>query len=76
VRVHAALARQQGSVIYTIGLGNGLDAAFLREIANDPASPAFDPDEPVGEFAQAPTAAELGAVFERLARKIALRLSY
>jgi len=76
VRVHAARARREGSVVYTIGLGDTLDAAFLREIANDPSSPTFDPDQPVSEFAQAPTAADLEQVFVRLARKIAVRLSY
>jgi len=71
----ASALRQQGNVIYTIGLGDNLDADFLMEIANDPNGPNFHANQPQGEFSRAPTAAELQAVFLRLARLITLRLS-
>lgn len=71
----AKTIRQQGNVIYTIGLGDGVEADFLMEIANDPLSSNFQQNEPAGEFAFAPTPAQLQAVFLRLARLITLRLS-
>jgi hypothetical protein len=67
--------RLAGNVIYTIGLGNDADQNFLREIANDPASSTFDPSQPAGEFAFAPSAADLQEVFQTIARKILVRLS-
>jgi Flp pilus assembly protein TadG len=67
--------RMAGNTVYTIGLGNNLDQDFLKQIANDPTSPAFDPSQPAGEFAHAPTAAQLQAVFQAIARKILVRLS-
>ncbi|MFN0008971.1 MAG: pilus assembly protein TadG-related protein [Planctomycetota bacterium] len=73
--IHARQMRLEGNVIYTIGLGNNLDADFLMRIANDRRSPYFTSSQPEGEFSQAPTAAELQAVFLRLARLITLRLS-
>jgi hypothetical protein len=71
----AAEARVAGNVIYTIGLGNGADQDLLREIANDPSSPTFDPNQPAGAFTYAPTAADLQSVFETVARQILVRLS-
>jgi putative Flp pilus-assembly TadE/G-like protein len=74
-RDRARQIRVAGNVIYTIGLGDGLDQDFLREIANDPTSPTFDPSQPAGEFAFAPSAADLQAVFQVIARKILVRIS-
>jgi Flp pilus assembly protein TadG len=74
-RDRARQIRLAGNVVYTIGLGNGLDQDFLREIANDPSSPTFDPSQPAGEFAFAPSAADLQAVFQTIARKILVRIS-
>ena len=71
----AALARQDGSFVFSIGLGNDLDRTSLRKMANDPASPSFNPAEPEGVAAFAPTAAELDGVFRRIAAKILLRLT-
>lgn len=67
--------RLAGNVIYTIGLGNDVDQEFLREIANDPASSTYDPSQPAGEFAFAPSAADLQDVFQVIARKILVRIS-
>jgi hypothetical protein len=68
-------ARRAGNIIYTIGLGGGADQDFLREIANDPTSPNFEPNQPAGEFTYAPSAVDLQSVFEVVARKILVRLS-
>jgi hypothetical protein len=38
-----------GMYVYSIGLGNSVDQAFLQQIANDPASSTYDPNQPVGE---------------------------
>jgi hypothetical protein len=67
--------RAQGVVIYSIGLGNKISQAFLQQVANDPASSTFDPNEPVGQAVFAPTAADLQGVFQTIASEILLRLS-
>jgi len=73
-RERARLLREAGNTVYTIGLGT-VDQDFLKEIANDRTSPAFDPSQPVGEFAYAPTAADLQRVFQKIARRILVRIS-
>ena len=67
--------------IYSIGLGNSTDQAFLRQIANDPASTTYDASQPVG-MAQFVTncpssqcTAELQQVFQTIASRILLRLT-
>jgi len=67
--------RTQNTVVYAIGLGNDVNADFLRRVANDPASSTFDSTKPVGEADFAPTADDLRAIFQRLAAKILLRLT-
>ena len=67
--------RAQGIVIYSIGLGDKISQAFLQQIANDPASSTFNPNEPVGQAVFAPTANDLDAVFQSIASEILLRLS-
>lgn len=67
--------RAQGIVIYSIGLGDKISQTFLQQIANDPNSPTFDPNQPVGEAVFAPTANDLQAVFQTIAAKILLRLT-
>jgi Flp pilus assembly protein TadG len=67
--------RAQNIVIYSIGLGDKISQAFLQQIANDPASSTFNPNEPVGQAVFAPTAADLQGVFQTIASEILLRLS-
>jgi Flp pilus assembly protein TadG len=67
--------RAQGIVIYSIGLGDKISQVFLQQVANDPASPTFDPNQPVGQAVFAPTAADLQGVFQTIASEILLRLS-
>jgi len=73
--------RNEGMVVYAIGLGNSVDQAFLQQIANDPASPSYDPNQPEGLAVFAPNcpsskcSAELQQVFQTIAAKILLRLT-
>ena len=67
--------RAQNIVIYSIGLGDKISQAFLQQVANDPASTTFNPNEPVGQAVFAPTAADLQGVFQTIASEILLRLS-
>ena len=67
--------RAQNIVIYSIGLGDKISQAFLQQVANDPASSTFNPNEPVGQAVFAPTAADLQSVFQTIASEILLRLS-
>jgi Flp pilus assembly protein TadG len=64
-------------VIYSIGLGNATDAPaeeFMRRVANDPLSPAYDSAKPAGMYVYAPDASQLKAAFVKIA-SIILRLS-
>ena len=73
--------RAEGMVVYSIGLGNSVDQAFLQQIANDPASPSYNPSQPAGLAVFAPNcpstqcSAELLQVFQTIAAKILLRLT-
>jgi Flp pilus assembly protein TadG len=67
--------RSQGIVIYSIGLGDKISQTFLQELANDPNSPTFNPNQPVGEAVFAPNASDLQSVFQTIASKILLRLT-
>jgi hypothetical protein len=61
-------------VIYTLGLGTGVDATLLRRMANDPASPIYDSSKQIGLYAYAPNAADLSRAFAQIASEI-LRLT-
>ena len=67
--------RAQGMVVYSIGLGDKISQTFLQQVANDPNSPSFNPNQPVGEAVFAPTANDLQGVFQTIAAKILLRLT-
>ena len=71
----AQLTRQDRTLVFAIGLGNDINQASLRKMANDPASPSFDPTQPEGMAVFAPTTAELDDVFRQIAAKILLRLT-
>jgi Flp pilus assembly protein TadG len=74
--VQVAQAMQaEGIVIYSIGLGDKISQTFLQQVANDPASPTFNANLPIGEAVFAPTASQLDAVFQTIAAQISLRLS-
>jgi len=61
--------------VYSIGLGDKINEAYLQDIANDPAAPTYDSSQPQGEAVFAPTSSQLDALFETIASKILLRLS-
>ena len=67
--------RTQGTTIYSIGLGDKIDTTYLQELANDPASDQYNPNEPSGIAAFAPSASDLDTVFQTVASKILLRLT-
>ena len=77
----AAAMRAEGMVVYSIGLGNSVDQAFLQQIANDPASSTYNSSQPAGEAVFAPNcpsnqcSAELQQVFQTIAARILLRLT-
>jgi Flp pilus assembly protein TadG len=67
--------RAKGTIIYSIGLGNSINQDFLQQIANDPASPSYNPNQPMGDAVFAPAASDLQGVFQAIASKILLRLT-
>ena len=80
----AMRAETPGTYIYTIGLGSGVSTStqtFLRQLANDPASPTYNADLPQGLFLYVPDCpsstctSELNTAFQTIASKILLRLT-
>ena len=67
--------KQNGTVIYAIGLGSDINSQFLLQLANDPASAFYDSSLPTGQAVFAPTADQLQSVFQRIATRILVRLS-
>jgi hypothetical protein len=64
--------------IYAIGLGGTvaepIDATFMERISNDPRSPIYNPNQPVGQYYYSPDASQLYGVFQQVASQI-LRIS-
>jgi Flp pilus assembly protein TadG len=67
--------RAAGITVYSIGLGDKINQTYLQELANDPASPEYNPNEPSGLAEFAPTASDLDTAFQTVASKILLRLT-
>jgi Flp pilus assembly protein TadG len=73
--------RAEGVYVYSIGLGSDPSQTFLQEIANDPASPTYNANQPVGMAVFAPDCPsaqctqELQQVFQTIAARILLRLT-
>jgi hypothetical protein len=66
--------------VYSIGMGTAITGQpiaqdFLRQVANDPSSSTFNPNQPIGEAVFASDSTELTQVFQTIASKILLRLS-
>ena len=66
--------RADKMVVCTVGLGADINDVFLRQVANDPTSIAFDPNSPVGIYAFASDASQMVAAFQRVAEQLSLRL--
>jgi Flp pilus assembly protein TadG len=67
--------RAVGTTVFSIGLGANINQDFLREVANDPTGPNYNPNLPQGRAVFAPTAAQLAQVFDTIANEILLRLT-
>ena len=67
--------RTQGITVYSIGLGDNINQTYLQELANDPASPDYNANEPSGLAEFAPTASDLDTAFQTVASRIVLRLT-
>jgi Flp pilus assembly protein TadG len=61
--------------IYSIGLGDKINQAYLQDVANDPAAATYNSNQPQGEAVFAPSSTQLDAVFQTIASKVLLRLS-
>lgn len=67
--------RAQGTYVYAIGLAGagsvaGVTTNFLQQLANDPASPTYNPALPTGEAVIAGTPSQLNQVFQTIASQI------
>lgn len=74
-QVAANMRTSNNITIYSIGLGDKINEAYLQDIANDPNAPTYDSSQPEGEAVFAPDSTQLNKVFETIASKILLRLS-
>jgi Mg-chelatase subunit ChlD len=78
---NAMRAENPATYVYAIGLGKLVDQAFLQQIANDPASATYNPNQPAGlavfvpDCPSATCTAELQQVFQTIAARILLRLT-
>jgi hypothetical protein len=72
---YANTMRAAGITVYSIGLGDKINTTYLQELANDPASPDYNANEPSGIATFAPTASDLDTAFQTIASKILLRLT-
>jgi Flp pilus assembly protein TadG len=70
-----------GMYVYSIGLGSSVDQAFLKQIANDPASSSYNANQPAGMAVFATNCpssqctTQLQQVFQTIAARILLRLA-
>lgn len=63
-------ARQDGILIYTIGLGPDVSRPFMEAIANDPDSSFYNLNQPAGEYIFAETPDQLVEAFLRVAANV------
>ena len=66
----AEQARQDGFIIYTIGLGADVNPVFMEAIANDPDSTFHNPAQPTGEYIFSADADGLIEAFLRVAANV------
>jgi Flp pilus assembly protein TadG len=66
--------RQNGIIVYSIGLGSDVNESFLMQIANDPQSTTYDALLPVGAYVPAPDASQLSAAFQRVAEDLLIQV--
>jgi hypothetical protein len=71
--------RAAGMYVYSIGLTASAappDPVFLQEVANDPASPTFNRNLPIGQAVTSGNGTDLNQLFQQIAGDILLRLTY
>jgi hypothetical protein len=69
----AQQARSANAYVYSIGLGNAINTAFLNRMAN--VDGVVNQDEPIGISIIAPTSSDLHDAFQTIAKAILLRLT-
>ena len=70
--------RDAGIIVYSIGVGTGIDLNFLQQVANDPAlagTLGYRPTQRDGQAVVANDVSQLGIVFQQIADKILFRLT-
>ncbi len=67
--------RAAGIIVYAVGVGTGINATFLAQVANDPTTPGYVATSYDGEYVVANDVSQLSGVFQTIASKILLRLS-
>ncbi len=76
----ASQMRQDGIIVYSIGVGSGLTPdlgflGFLQQVSNDPSGPNYVATSFDGEAVVANDPSQLTTVFQQVASKILLRLA-
>ena len=78
----AGQMRTNGMYVYCVGLASSMSAdaqpnpVFLQEVANDPNSPFYNSELPVGQAVISGNGADLNQLFQQIAGDILLRLTY
>lgn len=67
--------RAAGIIVYAIGVGTGVNATFLAQVANDPSVAGYVATPYDGQYILANDPSTLSSVFQTIADKILLRLS-
>ncbi|MGA2137720.1 MAG: pilus assembly protein [Verrucomicrobiia bacterium] len=69
--------RANKTIVYSIGVGSGVNMTFLQQVANDPSAglPGFKATSYDGQALVANNPADLGQVFQSVASQILMRLS-
>ena len=67
--------RANGIIVFSIGVGSGINMTFLQQVANDPAAPGYKATSYDGEALVANNPADLSQVFQVVATQILARLS-
>lgn len=66
---------QHNATIYTILLGSGGNAGFLRRMSNDNNGAPFYPNQRMGRYYSTTQPQQLGVIFRDIANRIAIRLA-
>ena len=67
--------RVNKTIVFSIGVGGGINMTFLQQVANDPLAPGYMKTDYDGVALVANDPSQLGAVFQAVASQILYRLS-